>query len=381
MKNKMKRIVFLIGFLPNPRIYKRISLAKEIGEVHLICWDRGKEMLDDPDSHDISCSIIKIEAGNDPVSRIMPYCRFSKEALKLLEDKEPDIIHVQGLDMLRIACKYKANNVNTHVIYEVADLHRLLVDKQKGLFRKIVQQLLLWQDRECSKKIDLLIVTSEFYYKSYFSSFIPKEKVLFFPNVPDLSVFKSFKKKNDNVFSIGYFGIIRYKKELLLLINAIKKFNARLIIAGYEVNGSEIEQICKTRFDIEWVGRFDFKTSAAYLYSKCDCIFAVYDSSMANCRVALPNKLYESVYCELPIIVADNTYVGDLVRKWNVGIPVQHDSEMAIDKAINELMNQKKYAELVKNCQLHKKDINLEHYNLILKQRIENVLMEKQEND
>ena len=369
------KTVFLLGFLPNPRIKKRIELAKRSSEVYLVCWDRGRDMMIPPNEQEIACHIIHISAGNDPILRMIPFLRFRKNVLKLLRQIRPDIIHVQGMDMLQIACEYKRNRKSIHVIYEVADLHRLLVDKQKGIIRKTIQSYLKHKDKSLAKRIDLLIVTSQEYYNSYFSSFVPEKKMMFFPNVPDLTAFVTYKKKmTTKSFTVGYFGVIRYKEELKLLIESLRETNVNLIIAGYEENGDEIETLCRDRNDIEWIGRFDFNSSAAELYSRCDCIFAVYDAKMKNCQVALPNKLYEAVFCELPILVADETYVGDIVRLWNVGIPVKHDSKAAIEDALLELKDKNKYSEYVSGCISHKEEIDLEKYNDLLCERINGFL-------
>lgn len=367
-----KKTVFLLGFLPNPRMYKRIALAQQYSDAHLVCWDRGKEMQENPRGNGISCDIIQINAGNDPIKRIIPYRRFSKAALKIIKTIKPDIIHVQGIDMLKIACRYKKTvNRNTKIIYEIADLHRLLVDKQSSIVGKFAQKYLRYTDRKCSKDADLLIVTSQKYYDSYFQTFVPKEKAFYFPNVPDLSAFEKFKKKSEREpFTVGYFGVIRYKNELKLLLQAIREEHTGLIIAGYEENDHEIEMLCKDNPDVTWVGRYDFKKSAAELYGQCDCVYAVYDADMANCRVALPNKLYEAVYCELPIIVAANTHVGEIVSDWGVGISVTHDSQKEVSDALHTLKDPGSYQKFADNCIRHKQDIDLEYYNTKLIEKI-----------
>ena len=371
----MTKTVFLIGFLPNPRIFKRIDLAKTYSAVHLICWDREKDMLSTPDTRDVSCTIIKESSGKGYFNRYIALRKFKKNAYKILVNEQPDIIHVQHLDMLQIACKYKKSHENVHIIYEVADLHRLLVDKQKGLIKKIVQKYLRKQDVICSEKADLLIVTSKMYYDTYFCSFVPEEKCLYFPNVPNLSVFENYKPKNHSSdFTIGYIGGIRYKNEMKLLINSVKKLGIKLLVAGFEQGDHEIENLCTGEPNIDWLGRFDFKQSAAELYGRCDCIYSVYDAGMRNCQVALPNKLYEAVYCELPIIVADNTHVGDIVKEWGVGIPVIYNSQEAVDSAIEELMNKDIYMHYVDNCRLHKDDIDLEKYNAQLLEKIKKII-------
>lgn len=370
----MLKSIFLLGFLPNPRMYKRIALAQTYSDVHLVCWDRGKDMLENPEGIGFKYTVFRIEAGNNPIKRIFPLRKFGKKALNIIKQEKPDIIHVQGLDMLQIACKYKKTNKNVHIIYEIADLHRLIVDKQKKIINRIAQKYLLWQDKLCCKEVDILVITSQKYYDSYFYQFVPKEKVFFFPNVPDLNAFNGYKKKSTGIFTIGYFGIIRYKDELKLLINSISKQNIHLIIAGYEGDGNEIESMCREKDNITWVGRFDFKESAASLYSQCDCIYAVYDASMANCRVALPNKLYEAIYCELPILVAADTYVSDVVKEWGVGLSVRHDSQDEIDNAIKYLMIHDNYKKFVNGCNRHKQEIDLMSNNQMLKNKIMDLL-------
>lgn len=36
----MKKIAFVISHIPDPRINKRITIAKQVGEVSLIYWNR-----------------------------------------------------------------------------------------------------------------------------------------------------------------------------------------------------------------------------------------------------------------------------------------------------------------------------------------------------
>ena len=98
--------VILIGFMPNPRIYKRIEQEKAVCNVHLICWDRESNLLAYPNAEGYTAHVLKLAASNDPIRRLVPYQKFSARAMKLLKQIKPDLIHVQGLDMLKIAQKY-----------------------------------------------------------------------------------------------------------------------------------------------------------------------------------------------------------------------------------------------------------------------------------
>ena len=373
-----KQIAILIGCLPRPIVYKRIELAKEIGNVHLICWDRGSSTHLPPVEDGYTAHVIEINAKNNPLKRLIPYRKFCTIAGKLLEDIQPDLIHVQGLDMLKIACTYKKRSRKpVRIIYEVADLHRLLVDRQKSPVAQVAQKYLRFMDRHLEKQYDLLVLTSMKYYDVYFHGFVAKEKVLYMPNVPDLSAFTSYQKKINGEFTVGYIGGVRYKKEIKLLLNAAKICNMHLMFAGFEDEPLEIEPICKADPNIEWVGRYDFNKQAAELYGKCDVMYSVYDADMHNVRVALPNKLYEAVYCEMPLIVARNTYLAQVVEEWGVGVAVDHKSVDELAEALRELRDNRNLREqIAENCRRHKGEIDLQKYNAQLKDKIVQILGE-----
>ena len=373
-----KQIAILIGCLPQPIVYKRIELAKQVGNVHLICWDRGSSMHLPPVEDGYRAHVIKINAKNNPLKRLIPYRKFAVRAGKELTNIQPDLIYVQGLDMLKIACTYKKRSRKpVRIIYEVADLHRLLVDRQKFPVAQLAQKYLRFMDRHLERQYDLLVLTSMKYYDVYFHGFVANEKVLYMPNVPDLSAFTFYQKKTNAVFTVGYIGGIRYKNEIRLLLDAAKKCNIHLMIAGFENEPLEIEPICKIDPNIEWVGRFDFNKQAAKLYGKCDVMYSVYDADMHNVRVALPNKLYEAVYCEMPLIVAKDTYLAQVVEEWGVGVAVDHKSVDGLAEALKELRDNKALREqIAENCRKHKDEIDLQKYNAQLKSELVQLLEE-----
>lgn len=360
-----KKLVMLIGFLPNPRIYKRLALERELFDVHLICWDRGSEMQAPPKAEGFRVHCLRIPACSDPLRRLLPYGKFSVKAKKLIKAIGPDIIHVQGLDMLRIAFAAKC----PHVIYEVADLHRLLVDAPRNLPLALMQRLMKREEFRLCRSIDLLIVTSAGYVKQYFHAVVPMEKILVFPNMPDLTAFQSYRRKKDGEFTVGFIGDIRYPEQMRNLLDAARACDMRVMFAGFEQGGHTIEELCRSYSKGEWLGRFDFLTQAAELYGKCDVIYSVYNGDMVNVRVAIPNKLYEAVYCGLPIIVAKNTYLSEIVEDWGVGVAVDHRGPEELIDALKKLREDRGYyASLVRGCDAHRNEIDLHRYNEKLKQ-------------
>ncbi len=370
------KTVFLIGFLPNPRIMKRINLACTYSEVHLICWDRQNNNIALSHGNNYTYDEISIRASSEPLKRLIPYARFRSKAMKSLRKQNPDIIHVQGLDMLQIAVIYqKRYKPNVKIIYEVADLHRLLVDRQHSLPKRLLQMYLINQDKVLCRKIDLLIVTAQLYYDTYFKDFVPENKYMFFPNVPDLKAFAEYRHKAQNdTLTVGYIGGIRYKKQIRNLLDAAEKSGVNVLLAGFESDGNEIESIAENMKNVEWAGRFDFLKSAAELYGKCDLIYSVYDADMANVRVALPNKLYESIHCETPIIVAKGTYLAQLTEDMGVGFAVDHRSPEELAAILCDLKSHpEKINAYSENCRAVQGRFDLEKCNEMLKEKIKSI--------
>jgi len=358
-------IVILIGFFPDPRFVNRIRTEKQAGSVNLICWDKGYSKLPRPKEDGYKLYIITEKAKGDPIRRFLPYKLFASKAMKLLKQIAPLVIHVQNLDMLQIAVCYKKRyNLQTKIIYEVADLHTLVIDEQRTLIRKAAQKYLINKEKKYSCFYDRLVLTSEAFYTKYFHNIVSEDRVVIMPNMPDLSLLDGYVAKDHNAdFTVGFIGGIRYKDQIRNLIEAGEATGIKVLLAGYEEGSDEIEQLCKNKPWVEWIGRFNFKERGAELYGKCDAMYAVYNADMENVRVALPNKLYEAAWCEIPLFVAKNTYLAELVDEWGTGIAVDHKSSADLINEINNLRNDReRYNKIVEHCREKKKTIDYHYY-------------------
>ena len=204
----------------------------------------------------------------------------------------------------------------------------------------------------------------------HYCSFVDKTKFLYIPNVPDLSVFKDYiaKNHNDN-FTIGWIGSIRYKSQMKNLIFLSEKCKIHLFIAGYEDGSNEIQNICVKRKNITWFGPYSYDKDIVSLYEKCDVIYAVYDANLINERIALPNKLYEAIICELPIIVSKGTYLSEIVNELKIGISVNCEDVSELEEAVN--LMKINYDFYKNNCIKEKRHFDLFEYNDSLIKRIE----------
>lgn len=358
--------------IPDPRMNKRIAAAKLCGEVEVICVRRASQDIWEPYHSDVVHEIIDIDLppAKQLNKRFIASKKYSEIAIELLKKKAPQIIYTEGLDSLNIAVKYKRLNQACTIVYEVADLREIFIETQQSLVSRLVTIAIKFHEKRLFRNVQNLVVTSEKFFDVYYHKLISKDQMIFIPNVPALEPFINFSKKTNGMFTVGFIGGIRYLNQMKMLVDASENVGCKVLFAGAGGTATEYEEIrlyCEGKKNIEFTGKYDYTKDIARLYSSVDCIYAVYDADNPNVRIALPNKLYESILCKLPIIVAKNTYLAELIEDWGVGIAVDHNAKSELQRILDQLKNDEKfYSRLVNNCELKKYIIDPEKYNMTL---------------
>ncbi|MEQ8190915.1 MAG: glycosyltransferase [Candidatus Eremiobacterota bacterium] len=366
------KFAFIFSGSPDPLINNRIEMVNGQYDTYFIYLNRTNEVNFEVIHQDINNIEIPVKGNyKDPIRRLLPTVRFALKAIKKIREIKPEVVYAANIDMLfitRLALLGKIKN--TTIIYEVADLHRLIVDKPHGFSESMVHNILIFLERRLCRKIGLLVLTSEKFYDVYFHKFVPKGKVLFIPNMPKLSAYSGYKHKSGGKFTVGFIGLVRYKQQMKMLLNVATICNINILFAGAALD-DEIQELCENEPYVEYYGKYDYDAEISTLYGKLDCVYSVYDADLNNVKVALPNKLYEAIYCGLPIIVAKGTYLAELVEEMGVGVTVSHTDENELADALNKLSQDKNYYQsIVKNCEIHRCEIKTSYYNDILLNRI-----------
>lgn len=347
-------VSFLLTHVPNPRINKRIEVFKRFADTSVICTRRSSQNIWEP-AQDVKHIIFDIDlpSAKHIVKRVIVSRSFRKRALENLEELQPDLIYAEGLDSLMIAGAYQKRHP-VKVFFEVADLRENYIVKPKNPVKRLLTDVLLRKEKKAFRSVDHLVVTSPKFYDLHYRNLIPKDRMLFIPNAPDQSVFASYKKKDNGRFTVGFIGGIRYIKQMKNLVDAANKTDADVLFAGSAFNPAEYEEIkryCEGMPNVTFTGRYNYDAEIAGLYGKVDCVYAVYDADNPNVRIALPNKLYESILCELPIIVAKGTYLSELVEANGIGVSVFHRDETELIEALQKLKTEPEYREQIAgNC-------------------------------
>lgn len=322
------RTLFLLNTVPPPRIEKRIRAARELSEVFVVYWDKGDETF--PVIEEEGRVRILIPADRThPMKRLVPMQKFRTRALEEIRKIAPDVIQVQSFDTLGIACAYG----KARILYEVPDIHRYL--SRGGRFPKnLFSALLRAKERTYLTHVDQVLITSEA-FRPHFTT-VPDERITFLPNVPDLEVFRGFEKQAHDGFVVGAIGGLRYLPELHALIDALDETEAKLFFAGFE-SGTTIRDRVRDNPRVTYTGPYSYERDAKRLYAGIDLIYSVYDATLENVRIALPNKLYEAMVTATPILAAKHTYLAEIVEREGIGLAVEHRDAHEIAAAIEKL--------------------------------------------
>lgn len=344
--------LFVLTHVPNPRINRRIKAAAELGQVEVACVRRSSQDVYEPALHDVPHHILEMDlpSSSKLLRRAFSGLRFSCFALRKARQIRPGLLYVASLDSLIIARLYQLLHPKVGIVLEVADVREAYLQEGGGLRRRLLSFL----ERRCYPNVQLLVLTSEKFFTHYYHRNFNRERVLVLPNLPDLSAFTTYRKKMDGPFTVGFIGGIRYLDQMKMLVDAAERAGVNVIFAGAGGTSGDLEAItayCEGKHHVRFTGKYRYDRDIANLYGMVDCIYALYDADNANVRIALPNKLYEAVYCALPILVAEGTYLADVVNDWGVGVSIGHKDQARLTAVLKRLANDKAYyGSLVSNC-------------------------------
>ncbi|NLI74765.1 MAG: glycosyltransferase family 4 protein [Euryarchaeota archaeon] len=343
----MAQMVILLSHIPNPRILKKIKTLEDRYKITLIYWDRGlkgKEGFEISKKNNVKEISVKAPQGK-PFYRIIPLIKFTCIAISYLKDIKPTFIHASNFDMLLVASFYRdLFKKNTKIVYEVADLPEYSFIKGVHSLKTFAAKILQIIERKMTRKISKLILTSPFFWDEYFSKFVNKDKYLFIPNVPYKNLFSKYEKQHHDIFTIGFIGSVRYVRQLKMLIDAVDelKGNIKIFIAGSGPGYQEITEYSEGKNFIEIYGPYNYEREIVSLYEKIDVAYSVYDTTLKNVRIALPNRLYEAIVCNIPIIGAKGTVLGKFIEDNEIGITVNSEDKDELKKHLTMLSGSKK---------------------------------------
>lgn len=328
LDGNLKSILFFLSHQPNPRFIKQINYLAEYNQVSVFFFNRS--ILPDL-SANIAESVTYLSVGEIAssgryLSRVRAYVKALGVLWRHRKRIHSDVVIVNNIDVLLLEkllqlLKFRA----APIVLEVSDLLQYAFGRNvlAWIFRTIDQIIVrLFVDR--------LIVTSKKYYDVYYSKFF-RRPYLVLENKPlRRSVPSRIERQSRSKPTIiGVVGLLYQAAPLRALFDAVKDDDSvEVHIHGrlYETQDTRalIEGYCAAQSNVIFKGEYDFFRDAASIYGGLDILYISYDTAerYQNNRIALPNKLYEAMYFQVPIVASKGTYLAERVMDSVIGYAI-----------------------------------------------------------
>lgn len=364
------KMILTNGFDPDPRVYKEAKTLVQAGhKVEILCWDRENRYLEKEneivDGIRIKRFYPKSKYGSG-YKQIIAYKKFIKEVKDYLKDKEYDAIHCHDFDGLFIGYKIRRANKNIKFVYDQHDLFYQYFMVRDGFINQNIYKCIIKMEKTILKNVDTHIVVTPNMAKLYDKS----DNIVIINNAPRKEMFKVIDKEKHDKIVIGFIGSVRHFNELKVLIDTSVKFvdYIDILIAGRGVALERLKNYCvDNKFsNIIFTGAFKM-TELENLYKKVDIMYLVYPEAAV---VSMPNKFFESIVTETPIIADTNTEFGKIANDKKFGFIVDSDKEIQVQL-------EHVFRQLVKNQSIlkdFKYNMNREKYKYYWENNVETLL-------
>ena len=334
------KIVFVVGSVSDSHIIKRIEAFCERGyEVEVYGYTRDVNFTNK--FKGIEPKIIGSLTNGKYINRI--FSGFKKVSEIIKTHPANTMYYVWGFDNGLVHLFRRTN-----YIYEISDI-------RYANFPFLLNYLFKYLDRKIIKKSICTPITSEGFIDWIGLTGESSGKYVLLPNKLSPSFLGLTRKqktigKNEKV-KIAYAGLYRYPNTVLKLAKIIGErfhdtFEFHFWGKGDDVIFSAIKDLCDKYDNVFEHGPFKNPDDLQKVYDSFDMVACNYDTDGINERIAEPNKLYESIFFNKPIIVSENTFLSTKVKKLGIGYVVNNENEEIVQ--LLESINREQLADMTK---------------------------------
>ncbi len=263
----------------------------------------------------------------------------------------------------------------------VYDSHEYFTEVPELINRPKAKKTWEWLEEKMVPKIKHAYTVCNSIAKVYEEKYGVAFKVV--RNIPVSQSIQPDKKENKNTRKIilyqGAVNIGRGLKQVILAMHHVE--NAKLIIAGDGDIKSELEQLVgkeNLQNKVEFTGRLPLE-KLTKLTPQADLGLSVEEDLGLNYRFALPNKLFDYIQAQVPVLVTDLPEMSAIVNQYKVGeITSSLEPKFLAQKIDAAILEEEKRKEWFKNLKIAAKELTWENEEKII-QDIYSVFLKSQE--
>ncbi|NME35804.1 MULTISPECIES: glycosyltransferase [Fusobacterium] len=360
----MKKIKMILGnsFKSDIRVLKEArTLVKNGYDVEVLAWDRENELLnkekEEIEGIKIKRFYPKAKYGTGK-KQIFAFIKFVLEVKKYLKNEEFHYLHCHDLDGLIVGyfCKSKDNKLiyDSHEFF--AGYKSLKINKKVYLLEKIllrkVNQVISVSDSICCElqkmyklaKKPILIRNIPYYYKIDEKNNLLREE------------FNISQEKKILLFQ-GVFLEKRGIENLILMLTKLPKDFILILIGKGKLKEKLLKLIEENKLENRIYFKEFIKNEDLLKYTNsADLAIYLLPLLSLNSYHCLPNKLFEYIQGEIPVLFSNYPNIKEIIEKYNVGLTVDFNDKRIVDK-VEEIFCEKFYKSYIKNIKIAKKEL------------------------
>lgn len=328
--SKQVYMILTNGFDPDVRVYKEAKyLVNEGFNVTILCWDRKCEFQEKTEEMIDNIKIKRFHILSQPgtgLRQIFPYFKFIKVARRYLKDKKYTYLHCHDFDGIIVGL-FTKNKKEKKIIFDMHEIYNNYAYAKNIFFHKFFKYVL--------NKVNYIIYVNEEQIKEIERI----DKLVFLPNYPQKEAYMPITKTQSKKIRVNYIGSLRdYNSLKSLAETSMQNENLEIGLYGTGICYEQLREEYKDS-SVKIYGKYDGINESGEIYRNTDILYCSYNPNVENWRNAYPVKLYEAIITLTPIIVTENTVVGDFVNKNKVGAVVEYNNIDSIKKAILQVKN------------------------------------------
>lgn len=301
------------------------------------------------------------------------YAEFNFRLLLFHLISKSDILLSNDLDTL--PASYIASKIkNKPLVY---DSHEYFTEVPELIGRPRVKKIWEWLERKMVPKIKTAFTVCNSIARIYEEKYGTPFKVV--RNIPVAAEIPAKTEKSENVEKIIlYQGAVNIGRGLEQAILAMKFIeNARLIIAGDGDIKSDLQNLVikeNLQIKVKFTGRLSIE-ELAKLTPQADLGLSIEEDLGLNYRFALPNKLFDYIQAQVPVLITNLPEMATIVNQYNIGeITTSLKPQFLAEKITDALNNLEKRNLWKRNLPLAAKELTWENEEKVIRELFERFL-------
>ena len=366
----MKRVTSIVlnNFTNDSRVLKEaISLQNAGYDVKVVALHQS-ELEEFDKIQGIPVHRVKLKTINWSKNIFASFIKYLEWSYYIVREyKQSDILHCNDLNSLHIGVISKIFNRQLKVVYDAHE-YETEIDGLRGIKKRLSKM----SERFLIKYVDRVITVSNAIADEYVRLYSIEKPSLVLNTPP----YKVIEKKNIFRETLGiekeksiflYQGGLSSGRGIEILLETFKQIDndeAVIVFMGYGKLEDTIKEASREHRNIYFHPAVAPDILLDYT-SSADFGISTIEDSCLSYRYCLPNKMFEYLMAEIPIIVSNLPEMKRVVNRYSVGVVAKENRPQGLQEAIKEALQLDKKS-LQKNIQQIKKVYNWEEQESVL---------------